>query len=445
MAELKFGEPESYAEQELWWDLAKAFVVPVPLTVSELEPHKQRICNDQSFLLSILNDAQKCSHSWQVLQFVSEELKNDREVFRAAICSQPQGWKALRFASLNVRKDTALCQEAVKQNVAAIEYIPTDLRHNGTFLSLYLFIALQKLNTKTENKFENDFNKALRSGAQPRKGVGMQNVKNVKTERVVPLAAVCVQRGSRCVLASVGFYNTATKKATGDLRYPGVKVKAGESPYDAAARLCKTRLAPWAEFVEVETASFDAKEEEDISHSTGLPSRYLRTIFRGHMEPSVNWAQKVKFVPCRLPGAIGGAKVSSTQMSLATRYRRAQSFTLPPLPPEIFAFKQDLKNEEIILYAWLPDWEFEHLRYTAQGKALVRFWVQSGDYSVLHQDVPRCFAPSLASPERPLQYSAAKRTVLSAQKMANIAKTLAQRREMANRKIARAAVVTNDF
>ena len=27
----------------------------------------------------------------------------------------------------------------------------------------------------------------------------------------------------------------------GDLRYPGVKVKAGESPYDAAARLCKTR------------------------------------------------------------------------------------------------------------------------------------------------------------------------------------------------------------
>jgi hypothetical protein len=30
--------------QELWWDLAKAFVVPVPLTGSELEPHKQRIC-----------------------------------------------------------------------------------------------------------------------------------------------------------------------------------------------------------------------------------------------------------------------------------------------------------------------------------------------------------------------------------------------------------------
>lgn len=425
--------------------MAKAFVVPLPSTVSELEPHKQRICHDQSFLLSILNDSQKCSHSWQVLEFVSEELKNDREVFRAAICSQPQGWKALRFASLNVRKDTALCQEAVKQNVAAIEYIPSDVRHNGTFLSLYLSIALQKLNTKAENKFESDFNKALRSGAQPRKGVGMQNVKNVKTERVVPLAAVCVQCGSRCVLASVGFYNTATKTATGDLCYPGVKVKTGESPYDAAARLCKTRLAPWAEFVEVETASFDAKEEEDISHSTGLPSRYLRTIFRGHMDPTVSWASKVKFVPCRLPGALGGGKISSTQMSLATRYRRAQRFTLPPLPPEIFAFKQDLKNEEVILYAWLPDWEFEHLRYTAQGKALVRFWVESGDFSVLHPDLPRCFAPSLASPERPLALSPAKRTVLSPQKMAKMAKALAQRREMANRKIARAAVVTNEF
>ena len=30
--------------QELWWDIAKAFVVPVPSTVSELEPHKHRIC-----------------------------------------------------------------------------------------------------------------------------------------------------------------------------------------------------------------------------------------------------------------------------------------------------------------------------------------------------------------------------------------------------------------
>ena len=138
-----------WALQELWWDLAKAFIVPVPLTVSELEPHKQRICgpvnqnrwrqmkindfssisidqdeqkpclapcwstfrcfcsnylgyqigfvfwpfttqssgsralvgewgNDQSFLLSILNDAQKCNHSWEVLQYVSEETRNSQ-------------------------------------------------------------------------------------------------------------------------------------------------------------------------------------------------------------------------------------------------------------------------------------------------------------------------------------------------------------------------------
>jgi len=445
MAELKFDEPESYAEQELWWDIAKAFVVPVPSTVSELEPHKHRICNDQSFLLSILNDAQKCSHSWQVLQFVSEELKNDREVFRAAICSQPQGWKALRFASMNVRKDTALCQEAVKRNVAAIEYIPSDLRHNGTFLSLYLFIAMQKLNAKPENKFENDFNKALRTGAQPRKGVGMQNAKNVKTERVVPLAAVCIQCGSRCVLASVGAYFPATKTAKGDLRYPGVKVKAGESPYDAAARLCKTRLGALAEHVEVETSSFDAKEEQDISLSTGLPSRYLRTIFRGHMDPSVHWADKVKFIPCRMAGAPGASKFTSKQLSLARRYRRSCNFTLPPLPPDIFVFKTELKSDEMNLYAWMPDWEFEHLRYTAQGRALVRYWVDQGDYSVLHPEEPRCFQPSLASPEKPLKFSGAKRTVLSPQKMANIAKALALRRELASRKVTRAAIVTQEF
>ena len=39
----------------------------------------------------------------------------------------------------------------------------------------------------------------------------------------------------------------ATGEAVGDLRYPGLKVKGDESPHDAAARLCKTRLSPWAE------------------------------------------------------------------------------------------------------------------------------------------------------------------------------------------------------
>lgn len=128
-------------------------------------------------------------------------------------------------------------------------------------------VSLPESFATKENKFESDFNKALRSGAQPRKGVtgtktrghcvnrceqtdfgrlthmehhgthdltiilgwshmtggcfwlllftgdwlhmtrvsrlkplevGMQDVKNVKTERVVPLAALCVQCGTRC-------------------------------------------------------------------------------------------------------------------------------------------------------------------------------------------------------------------------------------------------------
>eukprot|EP00913_Durusdinium_trenchii_P025649 g24075.t1 len=299
----------------------------------------------------------------------AHDLKDDREVFRAAICSQPQGWKSLRFASLslgslgsssvlfcrglgslhpanrrciagrwlhhahrvvilgspplhvvlrNVRKDTSLCHEdglAVKRNVAAIEYIPSELRHNGTFLSLWLHSAMQKLNTKPDAK-----------------GVGMQDAKNVKTERVVPLAALCVQCGTRCILVSIGYYKTATKTAVGDLRYPGLKVKAGESPYDAAARLCKTRLSSWTEY-------------------------------------------------------------------------------------------------EVVLYSWMPDWEFEHLRYTEQGRSLVRFWVEQGDFSILDPSAERCFTPALSSPERPLKFSAAKRTVLSPQKILNLAKALALKRD----------------
>ena len=48
-----------------------------------------------------------------------------------------------------------------------------------------------------------------------------------------------------------------------------------------------------------------------------------------------------------------------------------------------------------------------------EPKSLVhRQWlpVVSGDYSVIHPDTQRCFAPALASPEKPLQYSAAKRS-----------------------------------
>ena len=32
-----------------------------------------------------------------------------------------------------------------------------------------------------------------------------------------------------------------------------------------------------------------------------------------------------------------------------------------------------------------------------------------GDYSVLHPEEPRCFQPSLGSPEKPLKFSGAKR------------------------------------
>lgn len=76
----------------------------------------------------------------------------------------------MRFAAKSVRTDTSICHEAVKRNFAAIEYLPSELRHNGTFLSLWLREAQMKLDNKPESRFETDFNKALRVGAQPRKG-----------------------------------------------------------------------------------------------------------------------------------------------------------------------------------------------------------------------------------------------------------------------------------
>ena len=37
------------------------------------------------------------------------------------------------------------------------------------------------------------------------------------------------------------------------------------------------------------------------------------------------------------------------------------------------------------------------------------YFTSGGDYSVLHPEEPRCFQPSLASPEKPLKFSGAKR------------------------------------
>ena len=37
------------------------------------------------------------------------------------------------------------------------------------------------------------------------------------------------------------------------------------------------------------------------------------------------------------------------------------------------------------------------------------YFKSGGDYSVLHPEEPRCFQPSLASPEKPLKFSGAKR------------------------------------
>ncbi|CAJ1350054.1 unnamed protein product [Effrenium voratum] len=437
---LKFEDEQPWQQQELWWDLAKTFVVPVPVTTAELEPVRQRICSDRSFLLSILKDNAKCSYSWQALQFVNEELRNDRDVFIAAIGSQAQGWKSLKFAGPTVREDAMVCHEAVAKNVAAMEFVPLKFRNDGKILSLWLSIAMQKAHQKMDNRFEKHWKAQRGSNTQLRKRVRMQEVENVSTERVVPLAALCVQCASRCILVAVGSYDPATRTAFTDLKYPGVKVKHGESPYDAAARLCKTRLASLAEYIEVETSSFDAKEEEDISKRTGQPSRYLRTIFRGHMSSLVPWAQYVKFVPSRL-GCLS-PKLTSKQNSLARRYRKATA-TVAPMPPDIFAFKQDLGSSEITLYAWVPAWEFEHLRYTAQGEGLVDFWVHQGDFSVLHGEA-RNFTPGLAKPQVAKPTVTNNRSVLSAQKIANLARQLANRREMTNRKYTRVSVMRTD-
>lgn len=433
---LKFVDPEAFVEQELWWDLAKTFVAPIPSTVAELEPIKQRMRTDRSYALSILQDVAKCSYSWQMTQYLSQELKDDREIFLTAI-SQPEGWKCLKFASQSVRNDASVCHEAVSRNVAALEFVEGRFRQDGRILSMWLSIALQKANQKLENKFEKHWNKASRPNA-PRKRVRAQETETANMERVVPIAALCVQCGSRCILVSMGFYVPASRTAFAEIKYPGVKVKHGESPYDAAARLCKSRLTPLSDFIQVEATSFEAKEEEDISKRTGLPSRYLRSIFRGHMSPLVPWGDYMQFIPSRSSSTM---RLTSKQSSLARRFLRAHPLS-PALCPDLFALKQDLESPEITLYAWMPAWEFEYLRYTAQGEALVDYWVQHGDYSVLHTDgsAQRCFTPVTARP-RAVKQTATNRHILSGQRLTQLAKTLTSRRENATRTYNRVSVL----
>ncbi|CAE7805347.1 unnamed protein product [Symbiodinium sp. CCMP2456] len=448
---LKFVDPEAFVEQELWWDLAKTFVAPIPSTVAELEPIKQRMRTDRSYALSILQDVAKCSYSWQMTQYLSQEsflvchrmFLCDRTaaawlstetvmgvavdfILVQEVARTPERAKGSRLevpeirftaagdavslcmnqaepAKPSVRNDASVCHEAVSRNVAALEFIAGRFRQDGRILSMWLSIALQKANQKLETRNEplgDILAESIRScggffifldGLASDYNVRAQETENANMDRVVPIAALCVQCGSRCILVSMGFYVPASRTAFAEIKYPGVKVKHGESPYDAAARLCKSRLTPLSDFIQVEATSFEAKEEEDISKRTGLPSRYLRSIFRGHMSPLVPWGDHMQFIPSRSSSTM---RLTSKQSSLARRFLRAHPLS-PALCPDLFALKQDLESPEITLYAWMPAWEFEYLRYTAQGEALVDYWVQHGDYSVLHTDgsAQRCFTP----------------------------------------------------
>jgi len=163
-------------------------------------------------------------------------------------------------------------------------------------------------------------------------------------------------------------------------------VKPSESPPDAAKRLCQTWLDALYEDIGLDLSPMEAKEEESISESTGLPTRYFRTVYKATMSPDCQWSNFAVFVPGK--GSNRAHVRCSRQENVGQRYR-AGSANTPTKSPSIFTFLHNLGESKLLLFAWLPAWEYHHLRYTLKGQGLAQQWLDEANYSIFSADSSR--------------------------------------------------------
>lgn len=302
--------------------------------------------------------------------------------------------KALAYASDARRKDLDLCSEAIKQNAAALQVVHKEVRTNDRLVSEALDAfgrGLQVKLTEEEERIrqwehinqesmqalkfsEDSRNKANKDNSPERSKLAVVRVDSKHTTadsftRIVPLVALRVIRANGAVLAQVG--NIEKAKLTAEASFPGMKIEDREDPRDTVQRLIASRLAPWSKWIRVNPIYESVVEEGTSLSAKGVQTRYLRAIFTAHLDEKMPWTRDLDFIP----GAVGNQSSHRAMANIAKLSHRFSKSVSNPEPPDIFMFRIDPMPRKILLYAWVPDFEYQWLRYSDTGKDSLGTWI----------------------------------------------------------------------
>jgi len=376
------------------------------------------------------------TEAWRLLLVAAPRLRQDRDLMQLAL-SHPsgQGWRALAtpYAPLELRSDREIGMEAIHLSSGiALQYLAPELRHDAEFITEALkaqadeagdwkvtaaspqgpswqsllehcrhvssgrtsrkLSRQQTRNQQTPRRqlnareaggvelmrtLENDATFAQKN--QARRGstqmVGQWVEQQTgETVRIVPVVAIQLQRSDGLVFVQIGKVQNGIPKP--ECFLPGGKILANEMPGDARERIITEFLAPIRDGMLIGETEF--LYDQRISDSTGVPSRYLRLITKASLQEDFEIAprlQKVRVSKANLNtrGGVPRPRAPRGHSGLAQRYNAKQGSHAP----DIFAMVGDPNRAKglVLLYAWLPLWEFERLRTGTDAKATISVWL----------------------------------------------------------------------
>merc|ERR1719223_2629200 len=175
----------------------------------------------------------------------------------------------------------------------------------------------------------------------------LQETSNGRIERVVFVVALrlCDENGD--VLARLGEWSPSGSKLSCQL--PGTKRARGELPHDAASRILRDDLEPFAEGVELTHTEREVEVLESPTH--GIMTRYVRTVYFGTLRSDF----KLPDLEC-LPGTVHSSVHRTSVTSLTS------SWYPTPLPSIHGPVQLISDGSKLRLCTWLNPSDFEQLR-----------------------------------------------------------------------------------
>mmetsp|Transcript_7672 Transcript_7672/g.16880 ORF Transcript_7672/g.16880 Transcript_7672/m.16880 type:complete len:549 (+) Transcript_7672:147-1793(+) len=359
--------------------------------------------NDKEQILRVIRDHKE---GWRLVKHASPAIQADKDIAIAAVQSSALGWKAIPAMSPELRNDREVALEAVKKNAAALEVMSAELRNDRALISESTMTIGRRIRAVEGQTAEVEIgidlvmsSKQQRSLAvhgapsSPRRDLYWQERlegaeaggrRKYKQDgilsRVVPLTLLYLQQADGLILAQVA----RRKNAGADLRIkcmlPGTRIHDGEQPKEACDRFLKEHLGSVAKHIEMER-DFQIVEEEEFSAKFNLRTKFIWSIYRGHVTGQFLWESIARHLP-----------VGSTRLKRLIRRKPnlIQRYTMPgcsPMPPSFYAVDAGGQGEEsdLRVYAWLPPWEYEWLRSSAQGQDMLKEWLSDVDMVVASQ------------------------------------------------------------